>query len=320
MSEKGLLEMLSEFPKHELSTVKRTEMLKIIGEQRYKKKVIKFNIQRVAALAALFLLVIIAPILYLSNEEDGKNTRNGAVTEVGQAEKGEYFALENQGKPIYVDSNYGIPNKVSLLAPKEWVAYDNRGPSKVMVFLWGKQIDLNQSVQIEATHIYTGEKRQLNAQLSGGMYGADAHALVNFSFLFDMRGEWNLGFAVSNTSGKQEKIGEFSIYVKDQYISLGRSSTLLISKEDLFAGFYKDASIEVSGENLPEEIELKIINEDDSSNVTSFTFKNKTDYTTTDGKPISMYTGDFQINKSGNYQFELLGFSEKVTVHKPIDH
>ncbi|MDF2854271.1 MAG: hypothetical protein K0Q87_122 [Neobacillus sp.] len=320
MSEKDLLEMLSEFPKHELSTVKRTEMLKKIGEQRYKKKAFTFNIQRVAALAALFLLAIIAPILYFSNEEDGKNIGTGTVTEVEPAEQGVYFALENEGKPVYVDSNFGIPNKVSLLAPKEWVAYDHRGPSKIMVFLWGKEIDLNQPLQIEATHIYTGEKRRLNGQLSGGMYGADAHAIVDFSFLFDMKGDWNLGFEGTNTNGKEEKIGEFAIYVKDQYISLGRSSTLLISKEDLFAGFYKDASIEVSGENLPEEIELKITNKDESSDVTSFIFKNKTDYTTTDGKPISMYTGDFQINKSGNYQFELLGFSEQVTVHKPIDH
>ncbi|EKN65980.1 hypothetical protein BABA_17592 [Neobacillus bataviensis LMG 21833] len=318
LSDKELLEVLADFPKHELTTIQRTEMLKKFsssaGSHKPKRQ---FPVQRIAALAAVFILILIAPILYFTNGGDSA-PRSGSTNI--EAQEGDYFALKDEsGKPLYGDSNFGIPNKVSLLAPKEWVVWDQRATSKIMVFLWGKDLAPDPTLSIDATHEATGIKQHLStSRLSGGMYGADAHALVTFT-PFDKRGKWNLEFTVSNTSGEKRKIGEFPIYVKDHYVLLGSKGTLLISQEDLYAGFYNDAYIEVSGENLPEEIELEITSEEDPTNISKFTFKEKTDYTTTDGEKISMYKGDFQIKKSGRYSFGVLGESNPVIIGKPTD-
>lgn len=317
LSDKELLEVLADFPKHELTTIQRTEMLKTISEAESFKPKRNFQSQRFAALAAVFILILITPILYLTNKSEDKTPRTGTV--IKQAQEGDYFALVDKNGSHYVDSNFGIPNKVSLLAPKEWVVWDNRETRNTMVFLWGKDIKSYQYINIEATHLDTGIKSTFGVgQLSAGMYGADTHALVNLR-IFDKRGKWNLEFIVGNTSGKQKKIGEFTIYVKDHYVLLGGNATLLISQEDLFAGFYEDATIEVYGENLPDEIELEIVNEDDPSDVSNFTFKNKTDHNTDDGKKYSLYKGDFQIKKSGKYSFGVMGDSNFVRVGKPTD-
>ncbi|MBO0960301.1 hypothetical protein J1P26_11365 [Neobacillus sp. MM2021_6] len=317
LSDKELLDVLADFPKHELTTNQRTEMLKKFGSTDSYKLKRPFPFQRITALAAVFILILIAPILYFTSREERTPKTGSTKIEV---QEGDYFALRDEsGKPLYGDSNFGIPNKVSLLAPKEWVVWDQRGTSKIMVFVWGKDFASDPTLSIDATHEATGIKQHLtNARLSGGKYGADAHALVTFT-PFDKRGKWNLEFTVSNTVGEKKKIGEFPIYVKDHYVLLGSKGTLLISQEDLYAGFYNDAYIEVSGENLPEEIELEINSEEDPSDTSKFTFKEKTDYTTTNGEKISMYKGDFQIKKSGRYSFGVLGESNLVIIGKPTD-
>jgi hypothetical protein len=317
LSDKELLEVLADFPKHELTTIQRTEMLKTISDAGARNPKRHFPVQRIGAIAAMFILLLISPILYLTNTVEEKKQNTGAVIKVAQ--EGVHFAIvDKDGTHHYADSNYGIPNKVSLLAPKEWVAYDDRGTSKIMVFLWGKDLDLDQTLNIDATHVETGIKEHLNnARLSGGLYGADAHAVTSFVSL-NKTGKWNLEFTLYNYLGEKKKVGEFSIYVKAPYVMLGRGSTLMISQEDLFAGFYKEAFIEVAGENLPSEIELEVSSLENDE-VSTFTFKDKSDYTTTEGRKISLYKGDFQIKKSGKYNFGVLGDSNFVRVWKPTD-
>ncbi|CAH2717569.1 hypothetical protein BACCIP111895_04783 [Neobacillus rhizosphaerae] len=319
LSDKELLEVLADFPRHELTTIQRTEILKTISETGTLKPKRQFPVQRLAALAAVFILILITPILYLTNKSEEKTPRAGTV--IKQAQEGNYFALvDKDGTPHYADSNFGIPNKVSLLAPKEWAVWgDIRSSRNTMVFLWGKELKSYQYLNVEATHVDTGISTTFGGgQLSGGMYGSDAHASVDLG-IFDKRGKWNLTFIVGNTSGVEKKFGEFTIYVKDHYVLLGPSATLLISQEDLYVGFYQDAYIEVDGENLPEEIELEIINEEDPTDISKFTFKHQTDSTSEDGRKTSIYKGDFQIKKSGKYSFGALGSSNFVRIGKPTD-
>ncbi|MGJ7912906.1 hypothetical protein [Neobacillus sp. LXY-1] len=314
LSGKELLEKMAEFPKHELTTKQRTEMLKKITVAKRPKKLI--NLQRIGALAAVLLLAFIGPLLYFSYSEQDPSQNLGAspIKEI----QADYFALVDQeGKPLYIDSNFGIPNKVSLLAPKEWVARDNRSLAKIMIFLWGKDIQQNQILNIDAVNVKTGAKLHLdNAELGAGMYGADAHALASFKQL-DSPGIWNLIFTVYNSSGKKKQVGEFSIYVKKPYITIG-NSTLLISEEDIYAGFYEDVYLEVEGDHLPNEIQLEVF-QLETAEPETFSFKEKTDFTTTEGKKISMYKGNFQIKKSGKYRFTVLNQSQSVDVGRPID-
>jgi hypothetical protein len=313
LSEKELLEMLSQFPKHELPTEKRTEMLRVIGEQ-HQRRIPKVNVQRIAALAAMFILVLIAPILYFSNGEKGSTPKHGTVgEEVKRAEEGVLFALmDSNGKSFYADSNLGVPNKVSLLAPSQWIAKDQRSVSKISIYLWGnyEKEFANKPLKIDAVHVETGVKKHLaTTVISGGMYGSDGHAMTSFEpFVFP--GIWNLEFTAGD-----KKVGEFSIEVKEPYLQIGKS-TLMISKQDLIAGFYEDALLEVEGENLPSEVELELFALENAE-LSSFTFKDKTNYTTTDGRKISLYKGDFTIKKSGKYRFTVLNQPEAVEVRKP---
>ncbi|MEH7334962.1 hypothetical protein V7161_20170 [Neobacillus drentensis] len=312
LSDKDLLEILANFQKHELTTEQRTDMLKVIGEASTRRHRKLFNFQRLAALAAIFILVLLAPLLYFTDKKESSSqiTGSGRTKTVQQ---GEYFALKDtDGSPLYADSNFGIPNKVSLLAPLEWIAKDRRGVSKIAIYLWGDyQKDFaNNSLNIEAVHVKTGVKEHLaTTVISGGMYGSDGHAMTGFKSL-DLPGIWNLEFRAGN-----KKIGEFSIYVKEPYIKVG-NSTLMISQEDLHAGFYEDVSIEVEGDELPPELKLEVFALENTE-ISEFTFKDKTDYTTTDGKKMSMYHGDFHLKKSGKYRFTILQKSEAVEVRKP---
>lgn len=312
LSDKEILAMLSEFPRHELTTKQRTDLLKVIGESSSYTRKFTFNFQKIAAFAAMLFLIIIAPILYFTHEDE-TTPKTGTV--IKDVKNGDYFGLiDKNGTSHYVDSNFGIPNKVSLLAPKEWVAKDYRSVGKIMIFLWGEDKDFaNKPLQIDAINIKTGIKEHLaTAVVSGGMYGADAHAVTSFK-QFDLPGKWNLEF----TAGGR-KVGEFAIYVKEPYIKIG-NSTLMISKEGLYAGFYEAAYIEVEGEHLPPEIELEVVALENGE-VSTFTFKDKTDYITTDGKKISMYKGDFNIKKSGRYRFSVLKQSQAVEVRKPLSN
>jgi hypothetical protein len=314
LSDKELLEVMAEFPKHALNTKQRTNILKVLGESGGRKQRNPINVQRFAAMAAVLIMLMIAPILYFSHSEDKDTVKTGAKGEtVQQVEKGDTFALIDKNGSHYVDSNYGIPNQVSLLAPKDWVAADERSVAKMMIFLWGnyEKDFANKTLKVNATNVETGAKEQLaTAVIAGGMYGADAHALTSFK-PFTLSGAYNLEFMAGN-----KKVGEFSIYVKEPYVQIG-DSTLMISKEDLYAGFYENVPIEVSGENLPPEIELELF-QVETAEVTTYTFKDKTDYTTTDGKQISVYTGDFQLKKSGKYRISVMQRSEVIDVRKPI--
>lgn len=319
LSDKKVLEMLGDFPKHELATKQRTAILKTISEAGSRKPKRVFKLQGIKALAAVIILALVAPILYFSNNTGEIHLQSGS-SPIKEAQEGVYFALiDDNGKPYNADRNFGIPNKVSLLAPEEWVAFDHRGVGKIMVFLWGKDFTGPQTLNIDAVHLETGKREYLgNTPLGSPMYDADAHAVLSMRPL-DMRGKWNLEFTVSNSSGEMKKAGEFSIYVKAPYVSVGRSATLLISQEDLFAGSYEDAYIEVMGENLPEEIELEITDKENPDDSSTFTFKDKTDYTTSDGQSISLYKGDFQLKRSGNYTFGVMGYLNNVEVKKPTD-
>lgn len=314
LTDKELLEMMSDFSKHELTTRQRTVMLKTISEAGSQKQRRSFNFPRLAALAAVLILVLIAPILYFTGE--GDISRKSGSKETKAVKQGEYFALmDKDGTPYYLDSNFGIRNKVSLLAPIDWIAKDQRSVSKIAIYLWGDyQKDFaNKPLNITGTHVKTGVKEHLaTTVISGGMYGADGHAMTSFK-PFTFSGVYNLEFTAGD-----KKVGEFSIYVMEPYIKIGKS-TLMISQEVLYAGFYEDAAIEVEGENLPPEIELEIFALENAE-VSTFIFNEKTDYTTTDGKKISMYSGDFHLKKSGRYRFTLLNQSEEVVVRKPISN
>lgn len=314
LSDKELLEMMADFPKHELSTKERTEMLKRISGEVVTKPKRQVNFQRIAAVAAMFILAIIGPMLYFSNTIGENNSQGGSGTT--ETQEANYFALKDKdGKPLYGNSNYGIPNKASLLAPEEWIANDKRSVAKMMIFLWGDYKEFaNKPLYVDAVNKKTGEKERLTeAVLSGGIYGADAHALTSFK-PFSSPGVWNLQFSVGN-----KEIATFPIYVKEAYITFGKS-TLLISPEDLLAGVYEHEFIEVEGKNLPEEIELKIFElENGTSKTTAFPFKKVADYTTTDGKTVSHYGGSFTLEKSGQYQFSVLEESQTVVVRKPTD-
>jgi hypothetical protein len=315
LSDKELLEQLSEFPMYELTTEQRTKTLKLIGDFRARKRVRKINFQRLGAFAAMFILIVIAPILYFTNGKEETTPRTGTIDGGGKGDlkiyqQGVYFALKDKdGIPRYADSNFGIPNKVSLLAPKEWVADDDRSTAKVMVFLWGKDIDVNQILNIDAVNLKTDIKEHLNnTPLSAGMYGADAHAVTSLQSLVKP-GKWNLEFSIDG-----KKIGEFIIEVKDTYVLIGQS-TLLISQQDIHPGFYKEAYIEVEGDKLPGEIELELFSIETGER-TVFTFKDKRDYTNGSGKKISLYEGDFQIKNSGKYEFSVLKQTQPVVVRK----
>lgn len=147
--------------------------------------------------------------------------------------------------------------------------------------------------------------------LSGGIYGTDADTVTTFEPL-PFSGVWNLQFTVGD-----KKVGAFSIYVKEPYITIGKS-TLMISAEDLYAGFYEHEFIEVEGSNLPDEIELEIF-QLETAEESKFTFKKVADYTTTDGKHITEYGGGFTIKNSGKYRFTVFQQSEAVEVRKPVD-
>ena len=316
LSDKELLKVMADFPKHELTTRQRTEMLKVLGESGSRKQRNPINFQSFAAWAAVFVLILIAPILYFSSSKENDAIRTGSKGETSNhVEQGDYFALMDENGAHYVDSNYGIPNKVSLLAPTEWIAKDKRSVSKIMIYLWGdyEKDFANKPLKVDAVHVKTGVKEHLaTTVISGGMYGSDGHAMTSFEPFTDS-GVYNLTFTAGN-----KKVGTFSIYVKEPYIKIG-NSTLMISQEDLYAGFYEDAVIEVEGDNLPTEIELELF-QIENAEETTFTFKDKTDYTTTDGRKVSLYTGDFQIKKSGKYRFSVLKHSEAVEVRKPISN
>ncbi|WP_042460753.1 hypothetical protein [Neobacillus dielmonensis] len=315
LSDKELLEIMTDFPKHELNTKQRTEILKKISGTVGQKPRNKWNIQWLGAIAALLVLAIVAPMLYFSNSSKEFNSASSTKSKMTEVQQADYFALNDKGEIFYADSNFGIPNKVSLLAPKDWIAKDDRSVAKMMIFLWGDydKSFANKKLTVNAVHEKTGVKEELaNTSIAGPMNGADAHALTSLK-PFSFSGKWNLQFMVD---GKD--FAAFPIYVKEPYIQTDKW-TLMLSQEDLYPGFYEDVPIEVTGEGLPEQLELEVFALETAES-TTFTFGNKTDYTTIDGKKISRYQGNFQIKKSGKYRFTAVQSSQAVDVRKPVSN
>ncbi|WP_180317087.1 hypothetical protein [Cytobacillus kochii] len=309
LSDKELLKKMKELPAYELNGEQKTRIIKSIREQKTPRRRFGFSFQRAGVLGALFAVLIIVPVLFLENMDLPEINSLAAVE---RAEIGEYFALfEEDGKPIYLDSNYGIPGKVSLLLPVELVAEDYRGVSKIMVNLWGNPNDLvNKDMKIEGVHVDSGFTQEMASfTLSNGMYGSDAHALTSFK-PFEKQGYWNLKFI-----NREGTFGEFSVYVKEPYVEVGKA-TLIISKEDLVAGTFEDVNLEVEGEDLPEQVKLSLLSLEDGTEEV-FTFSDGMDFIkSSTAKKASMFTGDIVIKKSGKYRITVLKQSVTVEVRK----
>ncbi|WP_313802926.1 hypothetical protein [Cytobacillus sp.] len=309
LSDKELLKKLKELPAYELNGEQKARIIKSIRDQKTPRGRFGFSFQRVGVLGALLAVLIIVPVLFLENMN---LTETNSSAGVGRAEIGEYFALfDEAGKPIYRDSNYGIPGKVSLSLPIELVAEDDRGVAKIMVHLWGNPDELvNQDMKIEGVHVDSGLTQEMASfKLSKGLYDSDAHSLTSFK-PFEKHGYWNLKFMFG-----EETFEEFSVYVKEPYVKIGEV-TLMISKEDLVAGTFEDVNLEVEGEHLPEEVKLRLYSlEDGTSEV--FIFSDKMDFIkASTAKKVSMYTGDIVLKKSGNYRITVLNQTEPVEVRK----
>lgn len=308
LSDKELLKKLKELPAYELNGEQKTRIIKSIREQKTPRGKFGFSFQRVGVLGALLAVLIIVPVLFLENMN---LTETNSSAGVERAEIGRNFALFNEdGKPIYRDSNVGIPGKVSLF-PVEWVAEDDRGVAKIMVYLWGNPDDLvNQDMKIEGVHVGSGFTQEMASfALSSGMYGSDAHSLTSFK-PFEKHGFWNLKFMFG-----EETFEEFSVYVKEPYVKIGEA-TLMISKEDLVAGTFEDVNLEVEGEHLPEEVKLRLYSLEDGTTEV-FTFSDRMDFIkSSTGKKVSMYTGNIVLKKSGNYRITVLNQTEPVEVRK----
>ncbi|WP_026584447.1 hypothetical protein [Bacillus sp. J33] len=313
LSDKELLKRMKELPAHELNGMQRTRIIQSIREQKAPGRRFGFIFQQAGILAALLAVLTLVPVLFWENLNSDLEPHSS--TGVDRAEAGKYFALmDDAGKPVFLDSNYGIPGKVSLLSPPEWVAEDYRSGAKIMVYLWGNPDKLvNHNMKIEAIHVDTGYKQELAAfTLSAGMYGSDAHTLTSFK-PFEKHGVWNLRFMFG-----KETFDEFSIYVKEPYVEIGQA-TLMVSREDLAAGSFENVNLEVEGDNLPEKVELELFSfEEGTSEV--FSFSDKQEYIKAgSGKTISMYSGDLVLKKSGKYRMTVLDKSANVNVRKPVD-
>lgn len=309
LSDKELLKKMKELPAYELNGEQKTRVIKGIREQKTSRRRFGFSFQRAGLLGALFAVLIIVPVLFLENMELPETNSSAGVE---RAEIGEYFALFNEaGDPIYLDSNYGISGKVSLLLPVELVAEDYRGVSKIMVYLWGNPDDLiNKDIKIDGVHVESGFTQEMASfTLSNGMNGSDAHALTSFK-PFEKHGYWNLKFIY-----REGTLGEFSVYVKEPYVEIGKA-TLMISKEDLVAGTFEDVNLEVEGEDLPEQVKLRLFSlEDGTAEV--FTFSDRMDFIkATTAKKASIFTGDIVLKKSGKYRITVLNQSVPVEVRE----
>ncbi|MBU8879839.1 hypothetical protein BGM26_12650 [Bacillus sp. FJAT-29790] len=310
LSDKKLLEKMKEFPDHELTSEQRNKIILNIRNHKVKERKFSFNWQKIGILGALLAIFILVPVLLIDSIGSDKDLRFGTNVEIG--ESGVYFALiDEKGNPHHADSNFGIPNKVSLLSPPEWIADDYRSVSKIMVYIWGDEEKLlYKDMKIEAVHIDSGLTQELAfLKLSGGIYGSDAHAVTSFP-VFSKPGIWKLQFFLED-----EPYAEFSIGVKEPYVKVG-NSTILISQEDLLAGVYEDVSLEVEGADLPEKLKLELFRLEDGTKAT-FIFKDKTDYIKADnGQNISMYSGDLTLKKSGKYRMTILNQSSSIEVRK----
>ncbi|MBS4194184.1 hypothetical protein [Lederbergia citri] len=307
LSDKELLKKMKELPSYELNEEQKTRIIKAILEKKSPRRRFGFSFQRAGVLGALFALMLIVPVLFLENMELPETNSSEGVE---KAEIGEYFALFNEaGKQIYLDSNFGIPGKVSLLLPVELVAEDYRGISKIMVYLWGNPDDLvNKDMKIEGVHVDSGITQEMASfTLSNGMNGSDAHALTSFK-PFEKQGYWNLKLI-----NKEGTFGDFSVYVKEPYVEIGKA-TLMISKEDLVAETFEDVNLEVEGEDLPEQVKLRLFSLEDGTTEV-FTFSDRMDFIKS-AKKVSIFTGDIVLKKSGKYRITVLNQSVPVEVRE----
>ncbi|MBS4191718.1 hypothetical protein KHA94_16125 [Bacillus sp. FJAT-49705] len=311
LSDKHLLEKMRNFPDYELTCDQRDKVMMAIRANKGKNKKANFYWRKAGAICAVLAIFIIVPILLFENLIGEIGNQTGNVTP--KAVSAVHFPLiDESGNPTRAEYNFGIPNKASIFGPPEWVAEDYRGVGKLFAFLWGEKENLlNKELQIIGIHTDTGLELEMtnNLILSSSLYDATAHALTSFK-VFPHSGNWNLKFMLE---GKE--YATFSIYVKEPYVQVG-DSTLLISQEDLQIGHYKDVSLDITGSNLPEQIEVELFSLEDRKKEV-FIFKDKMDFIRADTmKNGSSYTGELTLRKSGKYRLKILDHSTIVEVKK----
>ncbi|ALC90519.1 hypothetical protein AM500_12530 [Bacillus sp. FJAT-18017] len=310
---KDLLEKMGELPTFEMDERKRQEtVMKIRQAQPPKQKWGMFP-QKAGIWAALAAMFIIIPILYITEFTSQKQQGSTGNIDIEEKFGLSYFGLrDGKNGLVGMDTNYGISEKASIMGPKEWVANDYRGSSKVMVFIWGNSDELiGKKLTLTATHKETGEDLTLVDQpLAGKHFDADAHLLTSFP-VFPTDGLWELEYTING-----EQFANYPIYVYEPYIEF-KKATLLLSQSKIFAGEYQDVPLELEGADLPSQVTVKIHNlKEDFSQ--EFNFKKEDEFIrATDGKVFTGYSGTVTFLKSGNYEIEALGNSGEFEVRIP---
>ncbi|CAH0346797.1 hypothetical protein [Bacillus sp. CECT 9360] len=304
-----LLNDLKNLPDYHLSEQQRSRILhNIKNSEQYKKKSwVLFNkgIYAGTICIVLSLAAFLAIILFQKEEID--YTSSNPEQEV---QSGVYFdRTDKDGNVIQKKTLYGIPGRLGVLRPMEWVAEDHRNLSKMMIFLWedqnedmvdetlevtGKQVDGSTSITLTET------------VLTSGLDSDDAHALTKFT-PFSEKGEWILSFKVN---GKE--LSSFTVDVKEAYPNSGKI-TVLTSGEDFHTGTMDHVAIEYKGDQLPEELEVKVSKKYSLAPSKTFIFAAKEDFTDSEGKPLSIYDGQLVFDKEGDWQIKI--GNTKMNVH-----
>ncbi|MDZ5471383.1 hypothetical protein SM124_06445 [Bacillus sp. 31A1R] len=314
LTSKDLLKKMKELPQFEMEANKKHETIMKIREARTTKTKRKFSFQKAGVWAAIAAVFILFPVVYLTQVFPDQQ-KQGSLVPNQESQEADYFALLDENmNPVGSDYNYGIPEKASIMGPKEWVANDERGSSKVFIFLWGEQDKLSgKKLTLTAKHKKTGDELLLSDRpLAGKLYNADAH-LVSSLPVFPSDGEWELTYLID-----EEIFAQYPVYVKESYLNF-EDSTLLISKMDIFAGEYEKLQLEVEGADLPLEVTLKLYHPEEK-NSQEFTFTKEDEFIRAkDNKVVTMYTGNITFLKSGHYEVEVLNNSGKLEVRRPIN-
>lgn len=304
LSDNELLERLASFPKHELTNEQRINIVHSMRRQQPPKPKWK-RLQQLGSWVALLAVVIAAPIIFWSSQDKDQHEVGKGSEPIETAVPAQGFTITDPENPSYSQKLTGIPEKIGLLGPDEWIAEDPRSVSKIMIHLWGIEEELvNKSLRIEGTHAATGFKQDhlANTVLGGGLYGSDANAVTSFQ-AFEKPGEWNLTFFVD-----EKRFAEFSIHVKQPYIKAG-DAILMISQEDLHPGAFKDVILEVEKTNLPETLDVKLVNLDNPKQKFVYTFADRNEYLHS-----TTYQGDLSIPESGKWRITVLDFLETVII------
>ncbi|PLR98228.1 hypothetical protein [Bacillus sp. T33-2] len=315
ISDKQLLDRLGEFQKHGLSFEQKNRIIVSLRKARTKKK---YGWKPMLPAAAAMLALLLVPVLFFSQLDQnqggtGEQIRQGAkgsgpghnYAEPGiKATPAERFTLHDKEHPESSLDVVGIPGKIAVMDPFEWVAEDKRNTAKMLVFAWGEEKKLLKNpLKIEATHVDTGITKLLaHAQLGSKRYGSDAHAVTSFQPI-PKSGTWILSFSFA-----KEKFAEFSVHVKEPYVNTA-VSTLLISQEDLHPGTFEDIYLDVQQTGLPEQIEVKWWNSDNPIKEQTYIFKKESEFADS-----TLYKGGFSVDAPGTWRMTVLGESTAVDI------